>query len=129
MELLNDDKYFEGFVTYYKSESARLALEGYDGSLADKAWYGTKILNAKNLVDEDSDFIPSLYMNSMNREPIHRTKLTPYWHIAFYKEGKENMLHGTKFLKRKFGHFPKHECGVSLVHPTPAAKHSVASGS
>ena len=63
MKLVND-KYFEGYVIFYKDESAQLALEGYDGSLADKARYGTKILNAKNLIDEDSDFIPSVHMNT-----------------------------------------------------------------
>ena len=106
MKLVND-KYFEGYVIFYNPDSAQLAFERYESSSADKARYGTKILNAKNILDEDSDFIPSLCMNSRNREHISRPVPTPYWLIAYYKEGKENMLSGTKFLERKFGHLPK----------------------
>ena len=106
MKLVND-KYFEGYVIFYRDESARLALEGYDGSLADKARYGTKTLNAKNLIEEDSDFIPSLYMYTRTKEDIYRPKPTPVWFIAYFKEGRENMLGGTRFLERKFGHLPK----------------------
>ena len=107
LKLGDNDMYFEAFITFMNSDCARSAYEGYDGTAADKNLYKTRLINSRNLVDDEFDFIPSVYMNIGVRQKVDRPKPTPFWHVASYKDGKENMFSGTNCLKRKFGFLPK----------------------
>ena len=98
LKLTNDEKHFEAFITFHDFKAAHLA-QGL-------SLYKTKVISTKNLKEEDSDFIPTLYMKTESIEQIERQKPSPVWFIASYKEGRDNIVAGTKCLKRKFGHIP-----------------------
>ena len=107
LKMADDEKYFEAFITFRDAGSASSAHEKYDGSYAEKSLYRTKLISSRNLVDEDGDYIPRLYLDHENERQIQRQRPTSYWHIASYKEGRENIIHGTKCLKRKLGFIDK----------------------
>ena len=107
LKMGKDEKYFEAFITFRDAISAGLAHEKYDGSCSEKSQYKTKLMSSKNLIDEDDDYIPRLYIDAEDKKQIQRQRPIPYWHIASYKEGKENILQGSKCLKRKFGFIDK----------------------
>ena len=102
MKIDDEEESFEAYITFRDANSARSAHENYDGSLAEKSKFKTKLISSKNLIDEEGDYIPRLYIDD-NMNQIQRKRPTAYWHIASYKDGKENIIKGTKCLKRKFG--------------------------
>ena len=107
LKLTDDEMFFEGFVTFYDSHAAHSAHGYYSGTSAESTFYSTKVISSKNLQEEDSDFIPTLFIETECIRQTLRQKPSPVWYVASYKEGRENMVAGTKCLKRKFGFIPK----------------------
>ena len=107
LKLTDDEMFFEGFVTFHDFKAAHSAHENYSGTSVESALYNTKLISSRNLQEEDSDFIPTLYMETGSIIQTPRQKPSPVWYVASYKEGRDNMVAGTKCLKRKFGFIPK----------------------
>ena len=97
-----DEVFFEAFITFSEAEAARSAHNSNVGSR-----YITKLLSIKNINNSESDYIPSLYMGNTIEQPVPRKKPAALWHVATYKEGRENMLKGSRCLQRKIGHIPR----------------------
>ena len=107
LKLDDNDQYFEAFITFSESEAALSANESVELSAGSK--YSSKLMNSKNIIDEDTDFIPAHYISTSMRpiEEIYRKKPTPTWFVASYKEGYENMVAGSRCLQRKIGFIPR----------------------
>ena len=77
LKLTNDEMYFEAFITFHDSEAAHSAQKNCVDISAELPLDKTKLISSKNLQEEDSDFIPTLYMKKecWANEP---TKTYPY---------------------------------------------------
>ena len=71
------------FVTFFNNESAKKALESVSNS-EDLKSCSLRILNARNVVDEDSDYIPKLFSEEMPIVSITRELNTPSWFVASF---------------------------------------------
>ena len=66
LKMGEDEQYFEVFITFRDAASALSAYEKYDGSLAEKSLHNAKLISSKNLIDEEGDYIPRLYVYADN---------------------------------------------------------------
>lgn len=106
LKLATDKSSFLCYVTFDSSQSADMACKYLNGHSVNDSIMRTKLFRTNNINDEPCDFIPKNEDNevasSMNRKlPI------PVWHVATYKEGRENLIRAAECIEGKVGNIPE----------------------
>ena len=60
-------------------------------------------MNHKNLTDEESDFVPVNANNDFAAASVRREPPIPVWHVASYKDWRENFIRAAETIQRKVG--------------------------
>ena len=64
-----------------------------------------KLISITNLADEPFDFVPPIFDPVEEKE--ERVLPVPTWHVAFYRDGRENLIRGAEAIQRKVGNIPR----------------------
>ena len=104
MKLTSNQRAFDVYVTFARSEDANVA---YNYFREEEPLFCSKykVLNVSNLEDEEFDFIPISQAGSEVKK--ERVLPIPTWHVAFFKEGKENLIRAAESLQKKVGNIPR----------------------
>ena len=97
-----NSKRFTAYITFLESAdafSAYTALTDGKSNLQAKC----SLMNPKNLMDEENDFIPADSGTASAVSSFQRDYPIPIWHVAFYKPGRENMIRASEAIQRKVG--------------------------
>ena len=99
---LTKSKRFISYTTFLESADA---LSAYTALTDGKLNFQVKcsLMNPKNLMDEENDFIPADSSTASAVSSIERENPIPIWHVAFYKPGRENMIRASEAIQRKVG--------------------------
>ena len=100
-----DKRTYRCYVSFECSSSAHAACTAMKGHSINGLNISTKLFRHNNLLDEDTDFIPkqnmiSDYLSEPRSPPILM------WHVASYKEGKENLIRAADCIKSRVGNIP-----------------------
>ena len=96
--------YYDAYITFDNNVEASSALQFLmeeDPEFCKKR----KLISATNLVDDPFDFVPPEIAPVEERE--ERVLPLPTWHVASYKEGRENLIRGAEAIQRKVGNIPR----------------------
>ena len=117
--------YYDAYVTFNDNVEASSALQFLteeDPEFGKKR----KLISITNLVDDPFDYVPPQIIPKEERE--ERILPLPTWHVASYKEGRENLIRGAEAIQKKVGNIPRgnlKKYGRSLLikagNPTQAA--------
>ena len=125
MVFASNRTYYDAYVTFDTNVEASSALQFL---MEEDPDFGKKqkLISVTNLVDDPFDFVPPLIVPVEERE--ERILPLPTWHVASYKEGRENLIRGAEAIQRKVGNIPRgnlKKYGRSLLikagNPTQAA--------
>ena len=106
MRIINNPPSYDCYVTFCKAEFAHKALNKVNGKRFLDSVCSAKLFNINNVQEEESDYITSKFEVKDAKSQIKDDpKLV--WHVANYKQGKENFLSASKFIQRKIGSIPK----------------------
>lgn len=94
------------FVTFFDNESANKAFTAMSNR-EDMSCSTFRLLSSKNVVEEDSDYIPKLFGDKVQAKQVVREQLPPTWFVASYKDKQDNSLKGLQCLERYVGVIPK----------------------
>ena len=106
MKVSPDKMSFNSYITFGCSSSANTACKSLKGFVLNGCKVSTKLFNVENINDDLYDFIPKALDPSVDTERVKRDPITLTWHIAAYKEGRENLIRASECLQRKIGNIP-----------------------
>ena len=95
---------FNCYIVFDKELSAKKAKEYFHNHLVNDCILKTRVFHIDNLKDDPFDFSPQEIEGS---DIIERKLSSPRWFVASYKKGKENLVKGIDFIKRKIGSIPE----------------------
>ena len=102
MCLDTDKQSYNAYITFLDCESAESACT----TLNERSIFGnklsTKVINIDNVLDEAFDYVPKM---SYRIIPKKKTILT--WHVAEYKEDKENFILASECIENRVGRIPQ----------------------
>ena len=105
LKLSSDNRFYDAFITFKENASAICAVTSIkDGDLA--LGYRPKLLDFRNVLDEDLDFVPNLF-DEPEIAPIRREAPIMTWHVATYKDGRSNFIKAAESLQKKIGNIPQ----------------------
>ena len=102
---ISGNKSFDCYTTFDNSSSANLACKELRGHNLNGSILGTKLYNSKNLNNEDFDFVPKI----LDRSEAKSTERNPpiaTWHVATYREGRDNFIRASESIQSKVGNIP-----------------------
>ena len=102
--LTHNESAFYCYLTFSNSMEASSAfyyLRENDETFCKKC----KISNVNNLDDDVFDFVPPTFVPLEER--VERILPIPTWHVAFYKDGRENLIRGAETIQKKVGNIPR----------------------
>ena len=106
MKLIKNPTSYDCHVTFSKAEFASKALDHVNGqTFLDTVCYA-KLFSIKNLIDDETDYVPSMFEGICNEEHVKDDPIL-LWHVANYKPGKENFLMACNCIQKKVGAIPK----------------------
>ena len=94
------------FITFFNNSSAKEAKKAMENS-PEMNSYSFSILSSRNVADEDSDYIPKLFSESIPAATSEREKPIPLWYVANFKQNGFNSIKGLQSLERATGIIPK----------------------
>ncbi|MPD05299.1 hypothetical protein E2C01_101034 [Portunus trituberculatus] len=96
------------YVTFLSCDEARLAVEHVASLSLAGSVFKTELLHSRNISDSNTDYIPNLFDNhSVNSVPEVRQILPPRWFVAYYRNGRGNFIHGSRYLVKEIGTIPE----------------------
>ena len=104
--LSHDKMTFNLYTTFISSVSANEANRQLNGHSVNGRKLVTKLYNSKNLENDEFDYLPTNYEQIVKEQS---TKDPPnlVWHVATFKEGKDNMIKAAECIQRKVGKIPE----------------------
>ena len=87
----SDSSVFNAYITFDNHASTLKAYEQNIGKCIGNSTAKLKLMESKNLVDDDFDFIPKVDEHTEERQKIVRPKPSLIWHVAEFKEGSDNL--------------------------------------
>ena len=105
MKLAEGGSSFICYITFYNSISADEACRYLHGHSINDVVVRAALYNIKNLNHEPYDFIPKDSEEDIHSD-VSRTPPTPVWHVATYKDGRENLIKASECIQSKVGNIP-----------------------
>ena len=107
LSLSTDKQTFVLYVTFMLNESALEANRKLNGHSINGCRLNTVMYPSSKLIDDEFDYIPANYEPSVTEKTI-KDPPNLVWHVATFKEGKENMIKAADYIQRKVGKVPEH---------------------
>ena len=93
-------------MTFSSSGSANKAFDHLNGHSVNDRTMKTSLFNVKNLRHDPYDFVPKDLDYHKDTELIRKSP-TLMWHVATYKEGRENLIRASECIQGKVGKIPQ----------------------
>ncbi|MPC50474.1 hypothetical protein E2C01_044304 [Portunus trituberculatus] len=91
-------------VTFLTCDEARLAFEHVAFLPLAGSGFKTELLHSRNVSDTDMDYIPNVFDNYLeNSVPEVRQIPPPSWFLAYYRNGRGNFIHASRYLAKEIG--------------------------
>ena len=105
--VLSPDKAsFTLYSTFFSSVCAREAHVRLNGHNVNGRSVVTKLFSYSNIRDDDSDYIPADFDTAVSKKTA-KDPPNLLWHVATFKEGKDNMIKAAECIQRKVGKIPE----------------------
>ncbi|MPC55471.1 hypothetical protein E2C01_049408 [Portunus trituberculatus] len=96
------------YVTFLSCDEARLAFEHVASLPLTRCGFKTELLHSRNISDSDMDYIPNVFDNHLeNSVPEVRQIPPPRWFVAYYRNGRGNFIHASRYLAKEIGTIPE----------------------
>ncbi|MPC57842.1 hypothetical protein E2C01_051830 [Portunus trituberculatus] len=96
------------YVTFLSCDEARLAFEHVASLPLAGFGFKIKLLQSRNVSDSDMDYIPNIFENYLeNSVPEVRHILPPRWFVAYYRNGRGNFIHASRYPAKEIGTIPE----------------------
>ena len=105
MKIAAGERSFDCYTTFSNSSSANKACNELRGHSLNGSILKTKLFNYNNLNEEVYDFVPKATDRS-GKIIRARNQPTFTWHVATYREGRQNLLRATESIQSKVGNIP-----------------------
>ena len=104
MCLHSDKQSYNAYIVFVDCKSAEAACS----TLHDSSIFGNKlkakVMNIDNVSEEEFDYIPKL---EASKRILQRKRPILHWHVAGFKEGKENYILASECIESKVGRIPQ----------------------
>ena len=105
--VLTDKSHLSAFVTFFSNLSAKKAKDEMI-TRDDMDSFSFSILCSKNVLDEDTDYIPDVHFDDIPSTTIIREQPLPSWYVAYYnKDNKGNSIKALQYLETSVNTIPK----------------------
>ena len=94
---------FDCYVVFNDEHSAKKAKEHFNGHSVNDCTLKARVFHIDNFRDDPLDFFPQ---NTEIPTITERILPAPKWFVAHYRNGKENMIKGAEYIRRKIGNIP-----------------------
>ena len=95
---------YDCYVTFQSNKSADKACKSLQGHTINNHIIKTSLFSVLNLLNDPHDFVP---MKDPILKVIKRKSPSLVWHVAAYKEGKENLIRASDCIQNKVGQIPR----------------------
>ena len=104
MCLDTDRQSYNAYITFVDCKSAEAAYSTLHDSCILENKISAEIMRVDNIKEEEFDYIPKMEVPKRN---IPKRKPILTWHVADYKEGKENYILASECIESKVGRIPQ----------------------
>ena len=105
--VLSSDKLtFTLYSTFFSSVCAHEANIRLNGHSVNGRSLITKLYSHSNIRDDDFDYIPTEFDSTASKKSV-KDPPNLIWHVAAFKEGKDNMIKAAECIQRKVGKIPE----------------------
>ncbi|KAK3887519.1 hypothetical protein Pcinc_008374 [Petrolisthes cinctipes] len=94
------------YITFNTNASAKAAFESKDSLTVGDTHCKVQMIRSINVVDSDNDYCPNIFDDSAEHVPKERRVPTPFWFVAYYREGRGNIIHASRYLEKEIGLLP-----------------------
>ena len=108
LKLCQNERFYNLYTTYVSASSASSAYEHLkekDKDSSSSSSRHSRLLDVRNIEDEDGDFVPRLSRDKCV-DPASRKMQIPIWHVVAYKEGESNLVKARDSLEDTVGLIP-----------------------
>ncbi|KAK4327023.1 hypothetical protein Pmani_002473 [Petrolisthes manimaculis] len=107
------------YITFKTNAAAKAAFEAKDSLTVGDTHCKVQLMRSANVVDSDNDYCPNVFDDSKENVPKERQVPTPFWFVAYYREGRGNLIHASRYLEKEvgvlpMGHIKKYGKGVLI---------------
>ena len=95
------------YVTFAYSNEAKLACEAAPSLPLAGEHFKAKLLSSCNIAETDDDYVPNIFADAKETTPRVRQVPTPRWFVAYYRNGRGNFIHTTRYLTKEIGLIPQ----------------------
>ena len=97
---------YDCYIVFKSSSSASAACNSLHGHCVNDITVKCKLFNIKNFIDDPYDFVPKDLDKSLGPDKSPRNSPTLTWHVATYREGKENLIKASENIQARVGKIP-----------------------
>ncbi|KAK4305942.1 hypothetical protein Pmani_022216 [Petrolisthes manimaculis] len=107
------------YITFKTNAAAKAAFEAKYSLTVGDTHCKVQLMRSANVVDSDNDYCPNVFDDSKENVPKERQVPTPFWFVAYYREGRGNLIHASRYLEKEvgvlpMGHIKKYGKGVLI---------------
>ncbi|MPC28226.1 hypothetical protein E2C01_021424 [Portunus trituberculatus] len=96
------------YVTFMACDEAHLAYEHVATLPLAGSGFKTEFLQSRNISESDMDYIPNVFESYLeNSVPEVRYIPHPRWFVVYYRNGRGNFTHASRYLSKVIGTIPK----------------------
>ena len=107
LRLASQNNMYECYVVFSSSASAAEARNNLNGHLLNDYRLRASLFNIANFESDPYDFVPHTPEESLeNHEPLRKPPAL-IWHVASYKDGKDNFIRASECIQQKVGKIPQ----------------------
>ena len=94
------------YVTFASAEQAKLAFDAVGSfGLSDLR---PEVLSSVNVAESEHDYVPNVFERAAEEASQGvRPVPTPRWFLAYYRGGRGNFIHASRFVDKEFGIVPR----------------------
>ena len=95
------------YVQYSSGTEAQTAFEAAASLPVGGRHFRADLLDSANVSAGDNDYVPNLFEDAATAtSPRVRQAPTPRWFVAYYREGRGNFIHASRYLMKEVGWIP-----------------------
>ena len=98
--------FLNAFITFVSNQSAKNAQEDMV-KREDMNSASFSVVSTRNVVEEDSDYLPKVHFDDLPINPVVREPPTPSWYVAHYRDSQFNSIKGLQYLEKCVGTIPQ----------------------
>lgn len=96
------------YIVFSSSDEAQLAFESAASLPFTSPESKVVLLSSRNISESEDDYVPNVFEGAAtDTVPEERHVPTPQWFVAYYRNGKGNYIHATRYLQKEVGAIQK----------------------